>query len=73
MHNKTNWDNYLYFLRVARLGTLKEAGKSLKVNHTTVLRRINSLEEKLETRLFERFKTGYVLTKSGGMFVWKEE
>ncbi len=65
MHNKTNWDNYLYFLRVARLGTLKAAGKSLKVNHTTVLRRINSLEEKLETRLFERFKTGYVLTESG--------
>ncbi len=65
MHNKTNWDDYLYFLRVARLGTLKAAGESLKVNHTTVLRRINSLEEKLETRLFERFKTGYVLTESG--------
>jgi len=65
MHNKAHWDDYLYFLRVARLGSLKAASKSLKVNHSTVLRRINALEEKLEARLFERLNTGYVLTESG--------
>lgn len=65
MHNRANWDDYLYFLKVARLGTLKAAGESLRVNHTTVLRRINALEEKLDARLFERFKTGYILTESG--------
>lgn len=65
MHTTANWDDYLYFLRVARLGSLKAASKSLKVNHTTVLRRINALEEKLDARLFERLKTGYVLTESG--------
>lgn len=65
MHKKASWDDYLYFLRVARMGSLKAASKSLQVNHSTVLRRINSLEEKLDARLFERFKTGYVLTESG--------
>ncbi|WP_020586068.1 LysR family transcriptional regulator [Desulfobacter curvatus] len=65
MHNKVSWDDYRYFLKVARLGTLKAAGESLKVNHSTVLRRINALGKKLEARLFERFKSGYVLTESG--------
>ncbi len=65
MHNNVSWDDYRYFLKVARLGTLTAAGESLKVNHSTVLRRINALEKKLEARLFERFKSGYVLTESG--------
>lgn len=65
MHMRTNWDDYLYFLKVARLGSLKGASKSLGVNHSTVLRRINALEEKLDARLFERLHSGYVLTESG--------
>lgn len=65
MHNRVNWDDYFYFLRVARLGSLNAASKTLEVNHTTVLRRINALEEKLEVRLFDRLKSGYVLTESG--------
>nr|WP_320191361.1 LysR family transcriptional regulator [uncultured Desulfobacter sp.] len=65
MHNNVSWDDYRYFLKVARLGSLKAASESLKVNHSTVLRRINSLEKKLEARLFERFKSGYVLTENG--------
>lgn len=65
MHKKVNWDDYHYFLRVARLGSLNAASKALEVNHTTVLRRINALEKNLEVRLFERFKSGYALTESG--------
>jgi len=65
MHNKTNWDDYFYFLKVARHGSLNGASKALGVNHSTVLRRINGLEEKLKVRLFERLKSGYVLTDSG--------
>lgn len=65
MHNTVNWDDYLYFLRVAHLGSLNAASKALGVNHSTVLRRINGLEEKLQVRLFERLKSGYVLTTSG--------
>ncbi len=65
MHNRVNWDDYFYFLWVARLGSLNAASKALGVNHSTVLRRINGLEEKLEVRLFERLKSGYVLSGSG--------
>lgn len=65
MHNRISWDDYFYFLRVARLGSLNAASKALGVNHSTVLRRINGLEEQLEVRLFERLKSGYALTESG--------
>ena len=32
---------------------------------STVFRRINALEKKMDVRLFERFNTGYVLTEAG--------
>jgi DNA-binding transcriptional LysR family regulator len=60
-----NWDDYRVFLALAEAGSLLKAGQELQVSHTTVLRRLNSLEERLEVRLFERHKTGYVLTASG--------
>ena len=65
MHNKINWDDYQYFLKVALLGSLKGAAEALGVNHSTVFRRINALEDKIDVRLFERLKTGYVLTQAG--------
>jgi DNA-binding transcriptional LysR family regulator len=65
MHNKINWDDYQYFLKVALLGSLKGAAEALGVNHATVFRRINSLEDKMDVRLFVRLKTGYVLTEAG--------
>jgi DNA-binding transcriptional LysR family regulator len=65
MHNKINWDDYQYFLKVALLGSLKGAAEAMGVNHSTVFRRINSLEDKMDVRLFERLKTGYVLTDAG--------
>lgn len=60
-----NWDDYRVFIALAEAGSLLQAGKNLKVQHSTVLRRINTLEERLAVRLFERLKTGYVLTASG--------
>ncbi|MBV1910655.1 MAG: LysR family transcriptional regulator [Kangiellaceae bacterium] len=57
-----NWDDIRFFLAVSRKGTISAAAKSLKVNHTTVSRRINSLEDKLQSKLFERSKDGLVLT-----------
>ena len=58
MHNKINWDDYQYFLKIALLGSLKGAAEALGVNHSTVFRRINSLENKMDVRLFERLKNG---------------
>jgi DNA-binding transcriptional LysR family regulator len=60
-----NWDDYRVFIALAEAGSLLQAGKNLGIQHSTVLRRINALEERLSVRLFERLKTGYVLTVSG--------
>lgn len=37
----------------------------LAVNHSTVSRRINSFEQKLDVRLFDRLPTGYAMTPAG--------
>lgn len=60
-----NWDDFRYFLNVARSGSLKGAGALMKVNQSTVFRRINSLEGKLQVKLFSRHKQGYTLTEVG--------
>ena len=60
-----NWDDLRYFHAVAEAGSLNGACKSLGVNHSTVFRRINSLEAKLAVRLFERRDARYILTGSG--------
>jgi DNA-binding transcriptional LysR family regulator len=52
-------------LAVAAEGSLAGAARSLGVNHTTVLRRVNAFEAGLGLRLFERQATGYVLTPGG--------
>jgi hypothetical protein len=53
MHNKIKWDDDQYFLKLALLGILKGVAKALGVNHSSVFRRINSLEDKMDLRLFE--------------------
>jgi DNA-binding transcriptional LysR family regulator len=60
-----NWDDLRYFHAIAEAGSLNGACKHLGVNHSTVFRRINSLEEKLGVRLFERRDARYILTGSG--------
>ena len=65
MHIDKGWNDYLYFLKVASSGTIKGAVQELGVNYSSVFRRINSLEEKLQVRHFERLKTAYTLTRAG--------
>lgn len=65
MQENTDWDSYLFFLKVAETGNLNSAARKLGVNHSTVFRRINSLEERLHVRLFERSRKGYTLTDAG--------
>ncbi|MGC6476479.1 MAG: LysR family transcriptional regulator [Parvibaculales bacterium] len=60
-----DWDDLRFFLAVAGAGSLSAAAKQLRVNTTTVLRRIAHLEEALDTRLFERLRSGYQLTQNG--------
>lgn len=61
-----NWDDLRFFLAVAAAGSLSGAAQQLGVNTSTVLRRVSSLEEDLDARLFDRERTGYRLTAAGG-------
>jgi len=63
--NADNWDDYRYFLAVARGGTLSAAAEQLGTEHTTVARHIQALERVLNTRLFHKSHVGYALTAAG--------
>ncbi len=60
-----NWNDLVFFLELARQGRLMPAARRLKVDHTTVSRRISELERDLAVKLFERKPDGFVLTEDG--------
>lgn len=60
-----NWDDVIFFLEVARTRNLVRASQKLKVDHTTVSRRVRELERSLNTTLFKRSKAGFTLTEAG--------
>ena len=60
-----DWDDLRVFQAVAEAGSLSGAAVALGVNHSTVFRRLNALEQDLGVRLFERERSGYLLTASG--------
>ena len=60
-----DWDDVRYFLAVARGGSVRAAAERLGVNHSTVLRRIAQLEERLGAQMFEKLPSGYRLTTAG--------
>ena len=53
------------FLELARQGRLAPVARRLKVDHTTVSRRIAELEKDLSVKLFDRNRDGFVLTERG--------
>lgn len=63
--NTINWNDLNIFLEIAREKTLSGAAVKLGVTHSTVFRRINSLESSLEVKLFSRNPDGYQLTEIG--------
>ncbi|MBB4124707.1 LysR family transcriptional regulator [Martelella radicis] len=60
-----DWDHLRVFLAVARHGQFLAAARALALNHATVSRRINALEEALGEPLFERTPAGSALTEAG--------
>ena len=60
-----DWDQLKYFLYIAKSGSLSRAAKALKVNHSTVSRRLSSLEKDLRVRLFDKTVSGIRLTSAG--------
>jgi len=57
-----NWDNLRYVLMVANKGSVAAAARELQVNRSTVLRRIDTFQQNLNCRIFDRGSNGYVLT-----------
>ncbi|GMM87930.1 LysR family transcriptional regulator [Vibrio fortis] len=60
-----NWDDLKIFLAVVRSGTLRGGAESIKINHTTLTRRLSVMEEQIGSRLFDRSKQGLQLTQIG--------
>ncbi len=65
MPDAFDWNGLQWFLAVVRAGRLTVAARRLGVDHSTLSRRIKDLEDKLQTRLFDRSVSGYVLTSQG--------
>jgi DNA-binding transcriptional LysR family regulator len=68
-----NWDHLRYFLAVARSGRLLSAAQKLGVEHTTVARRLSTLEQHLGQTLFIRSRQGYQLTTAGQQLLIQAE
>jgi DNA-binding transcriptional LysR family regulator len=49
-----DWNDWLFFLKLAELKNMKKAAQALKVDNSTIFRKINNLEERIKVRLFER-------------------
>ena len=60
-----DWDYLRYIRALAIGGTLAKAGELLGVHQTTVLRRLDQMEESMGVQFFERTRDGLQLTPVG--------
>ncbi|WP_019142830.1 LysR family transcriptional regulator [Noviherbaspirillum massiliense] len=69
-----NWDDVRIFVTLVRAESLSVAARMLRVEHSTVARRIDGLEKALGLRLFDRLPRGWQLTAEGEqLFVRAEQ
>lgn len=64
MHNLT-WHDLELFLAIAQHGSLSAASQKLKVNQSTLSRRLSDLERRLGAALFVRTREGTTMTALG--------
>ena len=57
-----NWDDLKVLLALSRAGSTRKAAGLLGVSNTTVMRRLESLEEQVGGRLFDRTPDGFTAT-----------
>ena len=65
--DELDWSDLRYALAIGVAGSLAAAARQMRVNHTTVLRRLDALEQRLGARLFERTRSGYRPTEAGAL------
>jgi len=63
------WGDARIFLAIHRTKSLSAAGRLLRVNQSTVGRRLAVLEETLGVHLFDRTPDGYAITPTGERFL----
>ncbi len=66
-----DWDNLRIVLAVFRHGSLAAAARVLRVDETTIGRRLKALETALGTRLFDRTAHGLVLPRRPTPSAWR--
>jgi DNA-binding transcriptional LysR family regulator len=59
--DSAKWDDLRVFLEVARQRSVHAAAKRLRLDHSTVCRRIDKLESHLSVKLFDRTRKGIVV------------
>jgi DNA-binding transcriptional LysR family regulator len=64
-HSLLDWDDLRHVLAIHRHGTLARAGAALRMDPTTVGRRLAALEQRARVRLFERSPEGWTATAAG--------
>ena len=62
---RMEWDDLRYVLALTRTHTLARAAVALGVTHTTVGRRLRTIEARLGVRLFDRTPDGFLPTPAG--------
>src|ERR1700678_3978491 len=64
-----DWNDLRYVLVLAQYQTMVAAADALRVHQTTISRRILALEQRLQTRLFDRIDGRFVPTSRGMIVV----
>lgn len=62
---RADWDDIKVFVAAAQTGSFGAAARQLRLTQPTVTRRIDDLELRLGTRLFDRGLRGVTLTRAG--------
>jgi DNA-binding transcriptional LysR family regulator len=68
-----DWNDLRYILYLSRTGRIGTAARMLRVNETTVARRISKVERQLGVRLFERSAGVLIPTESGKLVIGRAE
>src|SRR5262249_60657703 len=64
-----SWDDLKSFLACARCKSFRNAAEELQVTSTTLMRRIDRLEERIGCKLFLRDQSGLTLSDEGSAMI----
>src|ERR1019366_159285 len=60
-----SWDDFRIVKAIADCGSLAEAAKALRINQSTVFRKLGQIETEFDARFFKRSRSALTLTPRG--------